>query len=66
MAKVISVKKSIVLEINDEEGEALYNVLYYLEDEIRGVSTVDRVKDNSTLNSLKCVLKRYYDDDIPF
>jgi hypothetical protein len=66
MAKVVSVKRNVVLEINDEEGKSLYNVLYYLDEEIRGISTVERCRDSKTLDSLKCCLKRYYDDDIPF
>jgi len=66
MAKVISVKKSIVLEIDDDEGQALYDVLEHLKEEVNGVTYLRRFEDDKTLSSLKCLLKRYYDDDLPF
>ena len=66
MARVISVKKSIVLEIDDEEGKALYDVLYNLEVEVKCISSVCMLENSKRLNSVKCCLKRYYDDDTPF
>jgi hypothetical protein len=66
MAIVVSVKKSIVLEINDEEGKALYDVLCNLAEEVKGVSYVCLLENSRKLDSLRCVLHRYYDDDLPF
>lgn len=65
MAKLIEVRQSVVIEIDNNEGKALYKILDELEQECKGATRAYRSDCSRALTSVKTVLKKYY-DELPF
>ena len=69
MVKVIDSKRSLIIEISDEEGSLLYILLCELQKECErntGTTMTNRLDIHTCLSDLRNTLKTYYNDGKPF
>ena len=67
MVKVIDSKRSLIIEISDEEGSSLYRLLCELQTECQcEITLANRLDIHTYLSDLRNTLKTYYDDGKPF